>query len=150
MEETHPNLDQTPLDLSALRERINEIDSALVPLIIERRETVTHIGDQKKARRIPVRDTEREQAQMLKLAALCIALGKPESVFYVTSIFRLIIDSSVRLEENDNPRHRGHSSGNGSQKRYFCIRCDWTTEGVTDNELNAPQCFGCKQILAMS
>jgi len=57
-------------ELEMLRQEIDRVDGAIVPLLLERFEIVRRIGDVKKAAGLPVCNPAREEAVLAKVAAL--------------------------------------------------------------------------------
>lgn len=135
------------LNLSAERVVINEIDAQLIPLLIRRQEVVKAIGEKKKAAGVPVRDPEREKAQMLKFATMCVQFGKEEAIPYILTSLRFVIDNSVRLQESSDPEGKKSSTLDNRLKTYICTTCNFNTMGTTDNKHKIPACVICGEIL---
>jgi len=83
--------------LGRLREKINELDSKLVELLAQRRETSNEVIKVKNKTGMPIRDLTREEEVLKKL----ITEGKEKGLdaFFLTNIFNEIIEDSVRLQQ---------------------------------------------------
>ena len=55
------------MDLSVLRERINDIDDQMVKLFVERMKVASEIASEKAEKNLPVLDLRREQAVLQKV-----------------------------------------------------------------------------------
>ena len=58
------------MELDKLREEIDRLDGAIVPLLLERFEVVRRIGEVKKEAGLPVYNAAREEAVLRKVSAL--------------------------------------------------------------------------------
>lgn len=58
------------MELDKLREEIDRLDGAIVPLLLERFEVVRRIGEVKKEAGLPVYNAAREEAVLTKVSAL--------------------------------------------------------------------------------
>ncbi len=80
-----------PNALTALRQRIDEIDRAIIALGLERLEIAEQIGLQKKAAQLPLRNEQRE-AEVLE--------GYREAG--LEAVGRALIDAAVRRQKAKN------------------------------------------------
>lgn len=84
-----------PLD--DLRQEIDDIDDAILELVIKRLRAVLAVGDHKRARGIPVYDPERERRLLERLCAKATAPADPAAV---KRIFERLVDESRRAEQH--------------------------------------------------
>lgn len=89
-------------ELDALRRTIDEVDERILTLIAERIRLVLLVGDLKRARKLPVRDPERERSVIDRLVRLAPV---PLSGSTVRRIFERIIDEARRVEEQHVSGH---------------------------------------------
>lgn len=85
------------MDISELREQINEIDHEIVELYGRRMETARAIGRYKREHNLPVLDSERERSLLNKVAEQA---GK-ENEQGVRALYHLLIDHSRMRQEMD-------------------------------------------------
>jgi chorismate mutase-like protein len=93
----------TELDLPALRNEIDELDSQVLKLVARRIELVLKIGEYKRERGLPVYDAERERMVLHRLMQLAPAGLSPEVVQH---IFERIIDECRGLEQHHTATNR--------------------------------------------
>ncbi|MBQ9228473.1 MAG: chorismate mutase [Eubacterium sp.] len=101
------------MDLQELRKEIDEIDDALIPLLLRRMEVSRQVAEYKVKRGIPVLDQQREQAILDDVAAKCGEQGDA-----VKTIFSATMDASRALQHK--------LIGGGEQLRkeiYSATRC---------------------------
>ena len=82
--------------LSGFRERINACDEQITSLINERLKICLEIGEYKSARGIAVKDEARESEV---IARILDCNGGPCPPEVLEQIYRILIDTAVRLEE---------------------------------------------------
>lgn len=87
-----------PEDMKALRARLNQIDSALLEHLAQRRDVVNEIAQYKALNDRPVRDTGRERELLKRVAAKGGEHDLEPS--FVVRIFQEIIDHSVRRQQH--------------------------------------------------
>lgn len=85
-------------DLNKVREEINKIDDSLLRLLKQRREQSLKVVEAKDSNNIPIRDTSRETELLNSLIKKGKEIGLDSH--YITSIFQIIIEDSVRLQQN--------------------------------------------------
>ena len=83
------------MDITELRNQINEIDEQLVGLFCKRLDTAKKIGEYKKENSLPVLDEGREQAVLDKVSALADD-GKEE---YVRELYQKIFEISRNCQQ---------------------------------------------------
>ncbi|MCS7125213.1 MAG: chorismate mutase [Candidatus Bathyarchaeota archaeon] len=84
--------------ITALRQKIDEIDEKILLLLKERIEISKKIGEEKRKRGIPLRDLERENEKYRQIAEKASKLKlDPEEV---KKVYREIIDMSVHAQES--------------------------------------------------
>ena len=83
-------------DLSGFRERIDACDAQIIRLINERLKICLEVGEYKSARGIAVKDEEREGEVIAKILGGNEGPCPPEAL---ERIYRILIDTAVRLEE---------------------------------------------------
>ena len=76
------------MEISELREQIDDIDRKLVELYCRRMDTAREIGRYKRENNLPVRDSERERALLNKVADLAGA----ENEQGVRALYQLLLD----------------------------------------------------------
>jgi len=86
------------LDLNAIRQQIDEVDSKLAEALETRLNLIMQIADYKKSKGIPVKDKARENVVIEKVAGL---MHDPKYSIAVKNIMRGIIDQACLLEENE-------------------------------------------------
>jgi len=89
---------KAPLDLSAIRKNISQLDSDLLGLLFKRRKLSQQVAENKKNTDKQLRDQSREK-QLLE-SLLTKASKKGLDSHYVTSIYNLIIEDSVKLQKD--------------------------------------------------
>lgn len=83
--------------ITALRQKIDEIDDKILSLLKERIEISKKIGEIKRKQGIPVKDLRREEEKYSQVKEKALKLGlNPEDV---TNIYRKIIDMSIHVQE---------------------------------------------------
>ncbi len=91
-------------ELDALRERIDDLDRAIVALLNERATLALEAGRAKAAAgRAAVRDPEREREVLLRVA---MANEGPLPQADLLDVYRAIIEALVALEERDSATSR--------------------------------------------
>ena len=85
------------MDISELREQINEIDHEIVELYVRRMETARAIGRYKREHNLPVLDSERERSLLNKVAEQ----AGEENEQGVRALYHLLIDHSRMRQEMD-------------------------------------------------
>jgi chorismate mutase/prephenate dehydratase len=109
-------MSKKPLDLDALRKRINELDKKLVSLISERATVVVDIGKFKRGSGTPIYAPHRER-EVLDRA---LALNKgPLSNKTIEAIYRELMSGSFQLEQ---PLKIAHLAPAGSFSHIAAIR----------------------------
>lgn len=93
------------MDISELREQINEIDHEIVELYGRRMETARAIGRYKREHNLPVLDSERERSLLNKVAEQ----AGEENEQGVRALYHLLIDHSRMRQEMDG--HPGSPLG---------------------------------------
>lgn len=83
--------------LERLRRRIRHLDSALLGLVAERIELAREVGQEKRARGVPLRDFEVERRVLERAAASAAELGV--EVGLARELMRSLIDESCRVQE---------------------------------------------------
>ena len=84
------------MDLSSLRETLNDIDSRIVDLYLRRMETVRQVGQYKREHGLPVLDTAREQELLDRVSALAGREGDG-----VRALFSLLLEQSRACQLKD-------------------------------------------------
>ena len=89
--------DEVTSALDALRVQISSLDASLIELLAQRRELAVRVAQTKATSGRAIRDQEREEDLLVRL----IEQGKAHGLDapYVTGVFHLIIDDSVRLQQ---------------------------------------------------
>jgi len=87
-----------PIDLSDIRKNISQLDSDLLGLLFERRKLSQQVAENKKNNEKQLRDQNREK-QLLE-SLLTKASNKGLDSHYITSIYNLIIEDSVKLQKD--------------------------------------------------
>lgn len=82
-------------DIQELRAKIDKTDKEILALIEERFELVNDIARIKKLKGLPIRDLAREE-QVIKSKFALTELSEE----FVAKLYRLLIDESVRQEED--------------------------------------------------
>lgn len=80
--------------LAELRERIDELDAALITLMADRFEVTRRVGLHKKQAGLPPADPSREERQIARLRAMAEAAGLDPT--FSEKLLRLIIDEVIR------------------------------------------------------
>lgn len=83
------------MEISQLREEINEIDDAFIHLFEKRMDLVGEIGAYKKERNMPIKNEEREDEIISRLEAK----ARPEYREFVGRLYRTIFDMACDFEE---------------------------------------------------
>jgi chorismate mutase/prephenate dehydratase len=96
-------------DLTALRQRIGEVDRAIVEALAERRRVVAGVASAKADQTGHLRDVGREEEHLGRLVALARDSGV--DAWFVTRLFREIFDDSLRYQQE--LLSRGEDSGAG-------------------------------------
>ncbi|MFO0692982.1 MAG: prephenate dehydratase [Polyangiales bacterium] len=89
--------DPTPEALEGLRRKLDEIDRHLVETLGERHGVVADVARLKSAGTTTIRDPERERAILERIGQLGAASGLEPG--YVKRLYRLILDESVRVQQ---------------------------------------------------
>ena len=84
------------MNLEPMRQRIDEIDEALVRLLNDRARVAVEIGDEKRRHEAPAHDPEREDRVLDRVAA-CNAGPLPDAA--IRSLYSEIIRTCRSLEE---------------------------------------------------
>lgn len=83
--------------ITALRQKIDEVDEKILLLLKERIEISKKIGRIKRKQGIPVKDLGREEEKYNQVKEKALKLGlNPEDVM---NIYRKIIDMSIHVQE---------------------------------------------------
>ncbi len=82
--------------LAGFRERIDACDEAIIRLINERLRICLEVGEYKSARGIAVKDAARESEVIARVLGNNAGPCPPDAV---ERIYRVLIDTAVRLEE---------------------------------------------------
>lgn len=88
-------------DLTALREKLDEVDGALVPLLLRRMEIVARVAAYKKEKGIAVRDAGREQEILERVQKQAGEEFSP----YIRVIYQKILEMSRAYQETRLDRH---------------------------------------------
>ena len=80
--------------LAALRERIDELDAALIKLMADRFEVTRQVGLHKKQSGLPPADPAREERQIARLRAMAEEADLDPA--FSEKLLRLIIDEVIR------------------------------------------------------
>lgn len=80
--------------LAELRERIDELDAALIKLMADRFEVTRRVGLHKKQAGLPPADPSREERQIARLRAMAEAADLDPT--FSEKLLRLIIDEVIR------------------------------------------------------
>ena len=97
------------VELSQLRQDINEIDNELMVLLAKRRRISHLVAEAKIAQNKPVRDIKREEEMLVSLIQGGQSLGL--DAYYVKQIFQTIIEDSVLHQQALLQKHCNASSG---------------------------------------
>jgi chorismate mutase len=89
----------TELDLPALRQEIDEIDSKILELFARRIQLVLRVGEFKRSKGLPVYDADRERTVIARLVQ-----NKPDHLDaqVVRRVFERIIDESRGIEQHQH------------------------------------------------
>ena len=102
-------MSQDKLTLDALRQRVTDIDRALIALVAERKAVSEQVAQVKRATGKPTRDYERERDVILGVRALAAERGvSPE---LAEQLLRLLIRSSLTTQEHASVVAHGAGSG---------------------------------------
>ncbi len=102
-------MSQDQLTLDALRQRVTDIDRALIALVAERKAVSEQVAQVKRATGKPTRDYERERDVILGVRALAAERGvSPE---LAEQLLRLLIRSSLTTQEHASVVAHGAGSG---------------------------------------
>jgi chorismate mutase-like protein len=93
MQVSRPVIDDPEIDW--LRKQIDEIDEELLRLVAKRVECVLRVGDQKRAKGLPVYDPSREERLMSRLLA---AAEGPLDAPLVREVFGTLVRECRRIE----------------------------------------------------
>jgi chorismate mutase/prephenate dehydratase len=99
------------MDISELREQINEIDREIVDLYGRRMETARAIGRYKRAHHLPVLDSERERELLDRVAKQ----AGEENEQGVRELYQLLLDHSKRRQETDGLQEDEASAGSAAE-----------------------------------
>lgn len=78
------------MELDALRNRINDIDSQIIALFVERMRTAAEIAEKKAEKNLPVLDTRREKAVLQRVSSQA---GEEFSA-YAAKLYQTMFDVS--------------------------------------------------------
>ena len=98
-----------PERLLQLRQRLDDIDTAIVDAIAERQAVVAEIGELKQNSGSPLRHYAREREVIERGMARARGLGVSERV--AREILETLIHHSLGKQEHDNLAHSGHGEG---------------------------------------
>ena len=102
-------MSQDQLTLDELRQRVTDIDRALIALVAERKAVSEQVAQVKRATGKPTRDYERERDVILGVRALAAERGvSPE---LAEQLLRLLIRSSLTTQEQASVVAHGAGSG---------------------------------------
>jgi len=102
-------MNEEQLTLDALRQRVTDIDRALIALVAERKAVSEQVAQVKRATGKPTRDYERERDVILGVRALAAERGvSPE---LAEQLLRLLIRSSLTTQEHASVVAHGAGSG---------------------------------------
>lgn len=99
----------TPERLKTLRQRLDDIDTAIVDAIAERQSVVAQIGELKQNTGSPLRHYAREREVIERGMQRARELGVSERV--ARDILETLIHHSLGKQEHDNWVHSGHGEG---------------------------------------
>lgn len=85
------------MDLSKIREEINNADSKIFDALVQRKEAVLRVAEYKKENNLPIRDIEREKEILSLKKKKAQNLGLSEEL--IEKIFRLMIEDAVEAQE---------------------------------------------------
>jgi len=86
------------INITEIRNEINEIDEEIVKLLEKRFNTVLKVGMYKKINNLPVFDEEREQQVIEKCAGM---LSSHKYDHYLKSIYVEIMDTCKEIQKNE-------------------------------------------------
>ncbi|ATO34297.1 Chorismate mutase I / Prephenate dehydratase [Dickeya dianthicola RNS04.9] len=103
--------------LLALRERITELDMQLLELLAQRRELALDVARAKQHSHRPIRDKEREQDLLSRLAEE----GKKRQLdgHYITRLFQLIIEDSVLTQQALLQQHLNSGASHSARVAFL-------------------------------
>lgn len=87
------------LDLSEIRQKITEVDRALLQLLAQRHQLAYDVVRSKEITKKPLRDIEREQQLLQSLVRYAQAQQYPLNPQYITEVFQKIIEDSVLTQQ---------------------------------------------------
>ena len=93
------------MDISELREQIDDIDRGLVELYCRRMETARAIGRYKREKGLPVLDSERERNLLNRVAEQA---GK-EYEQGIRALYQLLLEQSKILQQEDSGASRSET-----------------------------------------
>ncbi|MFM2478956.1 prephenate dehydratase [Celerinatantimonas sp. MCCC 1A17872] len=93
-------------DLQQLRHQINAVDDELIALLAKRKALSHQVGQHKLANQLTIRDIPREESLLATLVEK--AHQQNLSPRYVSELFRLIIEDSVRMQQRQFSQHQSH------------------------------------------
>lgn len=85
------------MELDELRKKIDQADEEILRLLAKRMALIPGITDYKRKNSLPLRQPEREQELITRKKELAKELGLSQK--FVEKLFRIIIEESLRLEE---------------------------------------------------
>lgn len=97
------------MGLDETRNKINEIDNKIINLLVKRFKLVKEIAFHKFKDGLPIKDLNREQELIENRNKKFEKLGFKDSSF-VSSLYNLIINKSIKLQKNFMKNHKIHSS----------------------------------------
>jgi len=83
-------------ELDKLRQEIDRVDGAIVPLLLERFEIVRRIGEEKKKAGLPVYNAAREEAVLSKVSALAPDQATAQAL---RSVYAQVMTAAKELEK---------------------------------------------------
>jgi len=99
-------------DLTAIRDRLDDVDDRLVSLLVERGALIEEVIHYKRANNMAVVDRAREDRMMERITGLATERGLDPRV--ATSVLRAIVDAFTLVEAEELPEAPGASPPAGS------------------------------------
>ena len=85
------------MELTELRKKIDQTDEEILRVLAKRMALIPGIAEYKRKNSLPLRQPEREQELIARKKELAKELGLSQK--FVEKLFRIIIEESLRLEE---------------------------------------------------
>ena len=123
-------MNQQNLDLEDIRAKLDLLNEQFLDFLRARLELVEQVAEFKKTHGKKIRDKERESAVLRKIALGAKSRNIPMG--YAMLVFRAVIEGAVSIEEV----RLGIQHKQNPFDEYYCVRCDWTTSGIIDPEIN--------------